>query len=238
VPRGQHEKDERLFADDVLPTLRRAVEELSWLLGRGYAEKSALALVGDRYQLRSRQRLAVWRCACGDAEARDRLARRLAPPALRGEGVAIDGFNVLITTEAALSGGIVLIGNDGWTRDIASIHGSYRRVEQTPRAIELLGAVLADAGVASARWLLDRPVSNSGRLAELLRAHAEQNELAWTVELVDDPDGVLAETEAVAATSDGWILDRARRSCDLPGEAIARGIPDAHLLDLREPYAG
>ena len=33
--------------------------DLSWLLGRGYAEASATKLVGDRHELRSRQREAV-----------------------------------------------------------------------------------------------------------------------------------------------------------------------------------
>ena len=40
--------------------------DFSWLLTRGYAEKGALKLVGDRFSLTERQRLAVMRSACSD----------------------------------------------------------------------------------------------------------------------------------------------------------------------------
>ncbi len=64
--RGAHPDDNRLFAEDQLPSLRTAVAEYSWLLTRGYAEESALKLVGDRYDLTARQRMAVWRSSCSD----------------------------------------------------------------------------------------------------------------------------------------------------------------------------
>ena len=63
----------------------------------------------------------------GEEDAGDRL------------DVALDGFNCVITLEAALSGGLVLIGRDGCLRDLSSIHGTYRAVSETPRAVELLG---------------------------------------------------------------------------------------------------
>ena len=34
------------------------MSDLSWLLEKGYADRSALKLVGDRYRLRQRQRTA------------------------------------------------------------------------------------------------------------------------------------------------------------------------------------
>src|SRR5688500_10446127 len=46
--RGPHPEDAGLFAPAVHPTLRSAVADLSWLLTRGYADPSALKLVGDR----------------------------------------------------------------------------------------------------------------------------------------------------------------------------------------------
>jgi hypothetical protein len=39
-----------------IPILCQAVEELSWLLTRGYPPTSTLKLVGDRYALTERQR--------------------------------------------------------------------------------------------------------------------------------------------------------------------------------------
>jgi hypothetical protein len=49
--RGPNPNDDRLFAPQWIPILCQAVEELSWLLTRGYPSTSTLKLVGDRYAL-------------------------------------------------------------------------------------------------------------------------------------------------------------------------------------------
>jgi len=48
------------------------------------------------------------------------------------------------------------------------MHGTFRAVEETQPAIELIGLHLREAGVAACRWYLDSPVSNSGRLKQSL----------------------------------------------------------------------
>ncbi|MHC4756883.1 MAG: DUF434 domain-containing protein, partial [Planctomycetota bacterium] len=52
--RGQNPRDATLFSTDKINTLRSAVEDFSLLLTKGYAEKSALALVGNRFSLTQR----------------------------------------------------------------------------------------------------------------------------------------------------------------------------------------
>ena len=47
--RGQHPADEKLFSKEALSGLRQAVADYSLLLTKGYAETSALKLVGDRF---------------------------------------------------------------------------------------------------------------------------------------------------------------------------------------------
>ena len=52
--------------------------------------------------------------------------------ALRGSvELLIDGYNVLTTVESALAHGLLLIGRDGCMRDLASMHGSWRKVDET-----------------------------------------------------------------------------------------------------------
>ena len=219
--RGPHPSDRDIFAPAQLPALRDAVADLSWLYARGYSDVAAVALVGDRYRLRKRARNAAGRMATPDEVAAARRAKRLALGALRGRALVIDGFNVLVTSESALSGAVVLRGRDGAHRDLSAVHGSYRPVAETEQVIATLVDVLGAAAPASVRWLLDRPVSNSGRLAARLRAAAP----GWEVELVDAPDPVLAASDAVVATADSWILDRCVAWCDLPAEVIAaRGV--------------
>jgi hypothetical protein len=215
--RGKHPADAELFADAALPVLGEAVDDLSWLLGRGYAEPSALKLVGDRFGLRQRQRRAVLMCACSDEARAGRIERRLAPADLAGRAVAIDGFNAIITCEAALAGGLVLRGRDRAHRDLSSVHGTYRKVAETAEAVRRLAAVLSAAAPASITCYLDRPVSNSGRLAALIADLAP----TWQTELVYDPDGAIVASGAIAASSDAFILDRATASVDLPAAVLA-----------------
>ncbi|MCI0343335.1 MAG: DUF434 domain-containing protein [Planctomycetales bacterium] len=232
--RGPHPGDRGAFGPEALPALRAAVADLSWLLSRGYAAPSSVKLVGDRHGLTARQRIAVQRSACADADSAGRRARELAAPALAGATLLLDGWNVLTTVEAALGGGLVLVGRDGAWRDLASVHGTFRRVEETGPALALLGETLEAHGVARAVWYLDRPVGNSGRIrAALLRLAAERG-WPWEAELVPDPDRVLAAASGTVATSDSAILDRCVRWTNLAREAVARGAPGAWVVDLSD----
>jgi hypothetical protein len=220
MPRGPAQADEQLFADELVPRLRLAVWELSWLLERGYAEDSSLKLVGDRHELLARQRTAVLRCACTRAAIERRRTHRLPAAALRGHTLAIDGFNQLIAVEVALGGGVVLIGRDGVVRDMASIHGSYRRSEQTLAAATAIGEQLEQLGLARVQWWLDQPVSNSGRLRAMLLELAQARGWPWTVELDPDPDRALMQLDAVVASGDAWVLDEVERAFDLARSVI------------------
>ena len=231
--RGAHPADAELFAPDQLPKLRRSIGELCWLLTRGYNMTSALKLVGDRHGLRERQRLAVSRCACSDQDRQRRKDHCVSLEQLRNRQVIVDGFNLIITVEAALSGGALLIGVDGCIRDLSSVHGSYRSVEETDRAIAMIGDTLQKLTPASVLWLLDRPVSNSGRLAAKIAGLAAHNNWPWTVEVVFNPDSALIASPAVAITSDSSILDQAERWADLKSHLLAHEIPDAWTIDLR-----
>jgi hypothetical protein len=210
--RGPHPEDARLFASEAWPALRSAAADLWWLLDHGYAAASSLKLVGDRYALTQRQRVAVGRCSCSLSACDARRARQVAIDQLSGRLVALDGYNALTTVEAALAGGVLLVGRDGVLRDMASVHGSFRKVAETLPAIERIGQFLSGCGVAEAHWYLDSPVSNSGRLKTLLRETAEAHGWPWRIELVASPDRVLRDARhdpslPVVATSDSAILD-------------------------------
>jgi hypothetical protein len=211
--RGPHPEDPQLFDLQHGADFAVAVEDYSWLLGRGYARQAGLTLVGDRFQWTVRQRVALGRCACSDAAR----SRREVKEVRDFSSIQIDGLNALTTVEAALAGGVVLRGRDGCFRDMASFHGNYRMVEEAPRAAELVGLHLAGR---PALWLLDKPVSNTGRLAHLLRELALERGWPWTVELVADPDAVLKVSAEVVATSDSAILDGCTRWYNLARRVV------------------
>jgi hypothetical protein len=231
--RGPHPADQTLFAPEHIPALREATAELSWLLSRGYAINSALKLVGDRHGLTERQRAAVARAACSDQSLARRRQACVPPERLSGEPVIVDGFNLIVTLEAALSGGVIILCRDGCLRDLSSVHGSYRAVQETPRALRLIGEALAGLGVREARWLLDRPVSNSGRLAGKIREVAEQAGWTWSVELVFNPDADILSAALVALTSDSAILDRVGRWANLTAHMYATAQHTPWMIDLR-----
>ena len=147
--------------------------------------------------------------------------------------LVVDGFNLIITIEAALSGGPLLVGVDDCIRDLSSVHGSYRSVEETDRAIMMIGNTLDRLGPASVHWLLDQPVSNSGRLAAKITDLAAHSNWPWSVEVVFNPDAAIIASPAVAITSDSVILERAERWADLKNYLIEREVPDAWMVDLR-----
>ncbi|MEO1369165.1 MAG: DUF434 domain-containing protein, partial [Acidobacteriota bacterium] len=134
--RGSHPKDVAEFADAQVPTLRTATADLAWLMDRGYPVKRSTVLVGDRYALRERQRKAVGRSAASRAQVEGRAAREIGPEELAGRALWIDGYNVLLTVEAALGGGVLLDAMDGTLRDIAAMSSHYKRVEETEKALE------------------------------------------------------------------------------------------------------
>ncbi|HEX6287536.1 MAG TPA: DUF434 domain-containing protein [Herpetosiphonaceae bacterium] len=232
--RGAHPEDQRLFAPERVATLRIATAELSWLLSRGYTTTAAVKLVGDRHQLNERQRLAISRAACPDTSRARRLATRVEHRQIAGEALIVDGFNLLITVEAALSGGLIMLCRDTCIRDLASVHGSYRSVQETDRAIDLIGEGLARLAPREVCWLLDKPISNSGRLAERLREHAARSQWPWHVDVVFNPDSTITASERIAVSSDAIVLNGVARWVDLNGYLIGRYLPDAWLLDLRD----
>jgi hypothetical protein len=115
---------------------------------------------------------------------------------------------------------------------MASMHGSYRKVVETLPALELIGRTAAELEIGECRWYLDRPVSNSGRLRTILEQVGQRHGWPWHAELVQDPDGLLADSGQIVATADSAILDRCTAWFNLAQETITRYVPDALIPDL------
>ncbi len=230
--RGPDPRDEACFAPESIPQLREAVTDLCWLLSRGYSAKAALVVVGDRHGLRARQRKALQRCASSSQAQQRRERHRIEPCELKGQSLWIDGYNVLLTIEAALSGGVLLLARDGVLRDLAALSRHYRRVDTTVPALDLLAERFDHWGCSQVRWLFDRPISNSGRLKALIEARANERDWPWVIELVPNPDRLLRQAPEVIATADSAILDRCDRWLNLARVTVEHSVPEAWLLEL------
>ena len=230
--RGPHPADVKLFAPAAIADLRAALADFSLLLTKGYAEKSSLKLVGDRFSLTERQRLAIMRSACSDQQLISREKREIKIADLADRPIVIDGYNVLITIEAAMSRGVIFKGRDGCFRDLASIHGTYRKVTETIPAVQLIGNFLKESNAGDCLWLLDSPVSNSGRLKTLIGELARKNDWNWEIELLPSPDAKLIKTDLTVVSSDSVVLDKCRSWVNLARAIIEEKLPKAHVVDL------
>jgi hypothetical protein len=230
--RGLAPGDDSLFSVESTKKLSQATFDLSWLFSRGYAELASLKLVGDRFDLNARQRSAVSRCSCTDVAVARRKASQLTQEELSDKELHIDGFNIITTLEVALSGGVVLRARDGCIRDVAGIHGTYRKVEETTPAIHLIGEFLHQLKPSRCVWFLDSPVSNSGRLKSIIAEIAEQKNWSIDIQLVPDPDPVLIRSSGIVLSADSAILDQCAQWFNLNESLIPSKTPDAWLVDL------
>lgn len=232
--RGPHPADAKLFAPAAISNLAAALADFSLLLTKGYAQKSTLKLVGDKFSLTQRQRLAIMRSACSDQQLVSRQQRCVLIKNLAAQPITIDGYNVLITVEAAMSGAVIFKGRDGCFRDLASVHGTYRKVTETIPAVQLIGGFLKEISVTKALWLLDSPVSNSGRLKTLIAELARKSEWNWEIQLLQSPDSELIKTTDVVASSDSVVLNGCKSWVNLARAIIEEKLPNAHLVDLSQ----
>ena len=228
VRRGYVPKDTIEFGPKAIEKLSAAAQELAFLMERGYDTKSASTFVGNHHLLSERQRLALARIVSTSGAVQTRKQKELlqAPDSL-----VLDGFNTIITLEVALSGSLLLEGMDDTIRDLAGLRGSYRIVDKTVQAVELLLARLETLGVQRALFYLDQQASNSGRLRALLLEQAENRAVEVQVELHPSVDGLLSRMERVV-TADAIILDKCGSWYNLNRTLIESTVPEAWILRL------
>ncbi len=198
-------------------TLREASRDFRYLLNRGYPRKRSLELVGNRYQLSSDERHLLHRGVFSEEDSKRRRSKKIPLSRLRGKKLAIDGYNVLITLEAGLSGRPLILGDDGFIRDISGLSGKYRRSEKTVEALSLILDALKKGRPEYTLFLFDSPISKSGDLAREIRIRMEQEGISGCAQAVRVPEKILNRFSGVVATSDTAILDQVERAVDLAG---------------------
>lgn len=234
--RGKEGRDDLLFgAVKMQDRIIEACKDMHYLLSRGFAEKSSVQLVGNKYRLNARQQQVLQGMSASQEQIDYRIKTQVFHRNLKGEKLIIDGFNLLIILESALSGAYVFKGLDGCYRDIAGVHGTYKRVNQTLDVLKMVGDYLKEKEAEHVLWVLDKPVSNSGRLKGILYEVAEENGYKWDVVLENNPDKIVAESEHIGVSSDAWVLDRLGRWFNLAGALIETFKPAEEIvLSTRE----
>lgn len=227
--RGFDLNDKRWFSEKELLKLRKAHEEIKWLLDRDYKLESIMNFVGGRYQFSTRQRDALKRGTCNTENEIFRKSKKLNINNLKDKTLNIDGFNLIISLEVALSGGTLIVGDDGLIRDLAGLRGTYKLIDKTDIAIEYIFKFLESKEVKVINIYLDSPVSNSGNLKIRILELSNKYKIITNVILVNNADVVLEKLDYVV-TSDSTILDKCDSYINLSKNIINDYIPKANLI--------
>ena len=231
VKRGYSPTDENEFWIQ-REKLRAAGNDLYYLLNRGYPTKPASVFVGNHYLLSERQRIALVRSIAPEEKVRVRRDKELHH--LKANSVVyIDTFNTIISLEIAFSGSTLLRCMDGAIRDLAGLRGTYRLIDKTDMAAAAIRKVLEAEYVREAHFVIDAPVSNSGRLKAKLAEHMAGSTVKAEFEVIPDVDKNLYHKDIVI-TSDAAILDKCASWFNLVKRAIDLEIGEYPYIEIME----
>lgn len=209
--RGKEAKDDIFFNQDAKLIFKEALLDLNFLLTRVYSPKNALQTVGTRYKLTQRQLKALQGMGAAQQYLDKVKTTHSAVEDLKGNTLVIDGFNVIILLESLFSGAYLFQGSDGCFRDLSTVHGTYKKVSQTPLAIQTLVDFHKESGVNEIIWIFDKPVSNSGRIKKMLEETAVQDKVNWTILLDDKADEAIIKQAGITISSDAYIIENATK---------------------------
>jgi hypothetical protein len=229
--RGFDKEDYRWFSAKAMEQLQTAQQEIQWLLDRGYKLDSVMGLVGGHHLLSSRQRTALQRATSPTLQYKKRRLAMLPFEAAKDGCLYVDGFNLIITLEVALSGGILILGNDGVLRDLAGLRGTYSIIEQTDIALNFIGKCLGQLSAPKIKFFLDSPVSNSGNLKKMILESSVEWGIPVEVELVPNADTVLFQMERII-TGDSILLDSCKSWFNISKKIVDDYIDDAWIVSF------
>ena len=233
--RGLNDKDDKAFSPFWVERIRKAQVELQFLLDRGYPAKSAATFICNHHQLSVRQMLALTRTTSSTKHLAIRAEKSLDANDMRGQTMHIDGLNLIITLEVALSDGMLFVGQDGCIRDLAELRGTYRVIPQTETAIGMIRDTLEKLQVSEVSFYLDAPVSNSGRLKT--KIYDIEWHIPVNVNIVRNPDTNLKKLSHVVS-GDSIILDECISWFNLVAYIFRDSMEFKHLNRLIELNTG
>lgn len=202
--------------------LSEAARDARPLLERGYPRDRVLDLVGDHWDLDAAERHVLRRAVFAPSQARRRAARLLAPGDIAGREVAVDGHNVIITLQSALTGRTLVLGDDGVIRDVSGIGRNHRPDQTTLQAARLMLGGLQELSPDRVDVLLHARLPQSGDLAAGITNLMAELGLTGRSETTDSVRRRLAEHSGPVASGDAAVLEAGDAPFDLAG-CILRG---------------
>ncbi|MBU4536054.1 MAG: DUF434 domain-containing protein [Euryarchaeota archaeon] len=208
--------------------LNDARMDLRFLLNRGYRKKIALNFVGNHYLLNKDERNYLSRQIFSNVKSKNRKQKKIKEDDLKGKFVVIDGYNVLITVESIVKyfnksknwKNKLVLSDDGFLRDTASVFGNYKPSSVTAYSLDLILNNLKRCNPKKLKFIFDKQVSFSGELANKINQALLKENLSGVAVLSEKVDYDLKrewkKSRAIISTSDGAIIDQVERVIDIP----------------------
>lgn len=234
VQRGFIHTDTKEFNNNNLKKLRIAQKDIYYLINNGYGLDQSVTFIGNHHLLSARQRLALKR-AITPAKNIDNRKNKLIKDRNYSQNVNIDGLNLIITLEVALSSSTLLRCMDGTIRDLAGLRGTYKLIDKTDIALSLIFKKFVELNMYHVVFYLDSPVSNTARLKQKILEYADKTDINVDVKLVPNADVILENLPNVV-TSDGIILNKCINWINLATDIIDNHIVGANIIDLSTLY--
>lgn len=183
-----------------------AVNDYFYLLNRGYPEKAALKLVGDRHRLSGNQRNCLYRGITSEVKARQRKSKLIQD--IKNQVIHIDGYNMLFTIMNYLLGKTLFIANDGLLRDSGESYGKIENNKIFSRASKLALGYLSDNRPGHLTIYLDSTVKNFKTHSKLLEKALIDHRISGKTLSLRHADSALKEIkDGIMASSDSEIID-------------------------------
>lgn len=195
--------------------LKKASQDMKYLLDRGYKKTTALNFVANHYRLSKHERNFLVRYVFSEKEIRNHKSKLISPKEITGKNLVIDTYNVLITIQEIISGKEIVKGMDGFLRDTSAIFSKYRFNEDTKNAIEKILGILSHYRPKFVLFILDSQISRSGELASYIRDKLGEFCISGDARISRNADREIIKQNRIILTSDSIIIEKAKNVADL-----------------------
>jgi len=195
----------------------KALKDLYFLLNRGYKKDLAVKFVSDHYKLKKKDRYKLMRIVFSKREIESVKRKKCEITDIEDKFLAVDGYNVLITTESVLEDKAFLCF-DGIIRDTRGIFKKYKFTERSNEALEKIFSLFRKYPPKEALFFFDVQISKSGELCSLIRENLEKYSLRGDAKAVKNVDYTLKKLQMLTATNDSVIIKDIEKFVDIPRE--------------------
>ncbi len=187
--------------------LKEAANDLRYLLNRRYNRKSAIELVGNRWNLNHDERHILYRTVFSYDELKARTMNEVKIEEIKGKIVSIDTYNILITIESCLKGLLILAADDGYIRDISQVYNKFKPSIHTISIIQTIIKHIKPYQPKSVLFYLDQSISKSGELAAKIRNELERFKLEGNADTVPSSDQAVIANGEIVISNDRIVLE-------------------------------